>query len=58
MADTLDVSVSEVRLTGFVSRKAFLLDVGYQGSVLNTGEAVLADINGHETITDMQLFVC
>lgn len=49
IADTLDVSVSEVRVTGFVSCKAFLLDVGYQGSVLNTGETVVADINGHET---------
>lgn len=54
IADTLDVSVSEVPVTGFVSSKAFLLDVAYQGSVLNTGEAVVADINGHETV----LLIC
>lgn len=49
IADALDISVREVPTVGFVSSKAFLRDVGYQGSVVFKGENVIADINGHET---------
>lgn len=50
IADALDISVREVPTVGFVSRKAFLRDVGYQGSVVYKGETVIADINGQETV--------
>lgn len=50
IADALDISVREVPTVGFVSSKAFLRDVGYQGSVVYKGETVIADINGQETV--------
>ena len=50
IADTLDISVREAPTVGFVSSKAFLLDIGYQGSVVYKGETVIADIKGQETV--------
>ena len=54
IADTLDIFVREVPAVSFLSSKAFLCDVGYQGSVVYKGENVIADINGHETV----LLIC
>ena len=50
IAGTLDITVREVPTVGFVLSKAFLLDVGYQGSVVYKRETVIADINSQETV--------
>lgn len=57
IANTLDIPVSKVPAVGFVSSKAFLLDMGYQGSVVYKGETVIADVNGNETVLLINNFV-
>ena len=46
MSETCDVSLADIPDAAFVSKKCFMADRGFGGTVFSTGNAVIVQING------------
>ena len=57
MSETCDVSLANIPDAAFVSKKCFMADRGFGGTVFSTGNAVIVQINGDEHVAKIHHFL-
>ena len=57
ISETLDVSLENIPEAAFVSKKCFMADRGYGGTVFSSGEGIVVQVNEEEFVAKLGCFL-
>lgn len=57
ISETLDVSLENIPEAAFVSKKCFMADRGYGGTVFSSGEGIVVQVNEEEFVAKLDCFL-